>query len=79
MTAKEFLQSKEPNTYVVPEEWLIEFAEFHVQNALEAASDIDLVTEENYTGGISGQPLYTFDKRVDVDSILNCYPLENIK
>lgn len=74
MTAKEFLESKEPNSFIVPEEWLIEFAQFHVQNALEAASDVDLAWYPNYMDE-TGEGFYSRD----IQGILNSYPLENIK
>lgn len=68
MTAKEFLESKEPNTIIVPEEWLIEFAKYHVQKALELASQ----EGKSYViGGLVSE--------IDKDSIINAYPLENIK
>ena len=35
MTAEEFLKSKEPNTFIVPEEWLVEFAKRHLKNFKE--------------------------------------------
>jgi hypothetical protein len=31
MTAQEFLKSKEPNTWLIPEQFLIEFAQMHVE------------------------------------------------
>lgn len=49
MTAKEFLKSKEPNTFNFPEEWLIEFAQYHTERALLRASEkAKLRTEGNY-------------------------------
>lgn len=35
MTAKEFLQSKEPNTFVFPEEWLDEYLELNTTIKIE--------------------------------------------
>lgn len=59
MTATEYLKSKEPNTFIVPEEFLIEFAQYHVENALKEARR-DAQCCASFTG------LY-------FDSILNCY------
>jgi len=47
----------------------IEFAKLHVEAALKAAS------EDAHTKDVP----YTDDVEVDKDSILNAYPLENIK
>ena len=50
---------------------MIEFAKIHVEAALKAASDnVDYTTD--------GQEHIT-DVWIDEDSILNSYPLENIK
>ena len=50
----------------------IEFAKFHVEAALKAAAEnAETETEHDYRGG-------SWDM-VDKDSILNAYPLENIK
>jgi hypothetical protein len=48
---------------------MIEFAKLHVEAALKAAS------EDAHTKDVP----YTDDVEVDKDSILNAYPLENIK
>lgn len=48
---------------------MIEFAKLHVTAALEAASDTDILS------GIS----YKHRTNLDMDAILNSYPLENIK
>jgi len=55
---------------------MIEFAKLHVQAALEAASekaDLKDYEEYQYGGG------YITKQEIDKDSILNSYPLENIK
>lgn len=81
-TAKEFIISTElvvkfDNTQgcILEEELpslFIEFAKLHVQAALKAADDNADVTviDVDMTGTIWG---------VDSDTILNAYPLENIK
>ncbi len=48
---------------------MIEFAKFHVEQALKAAS------KEAYTRDVP----FSDDVEVDPDSILESYPLENIK
>lgn len=52
---------------------MIEFAKLHVEAALEAASSKSY-TESIYTGRQFGM-----QSRVNKNSILNAYPLENIK
>lgn len=90
MTVEEFLESKsiDPNNYTIHDitnnylpqipigEWLKEFAKYHVQKALEAASikvklsvDLHDFIEDSWTKG----------DKIDKDSILNAYPLENVK
>lgn len=82
-TAEEFLRGK-PFSIESIHSNMIQFAKLHVEAALEAASDnayveyIDLHTNEifDYTDVI-------FDANVGADvnkkSILNAYPIENIK
>ena len=63
---------------------MIEFAKYHVQKALEQASEkafveyIDLNTDEifDYTDVITDDDV---EVNINKDSILNAYPLENIK
>ena len=64
-TAKDFWDD---NTFNDHEEALIEFAKLHVEAALEEANRKVIVT-------------YYYDEgiRVNKDSILNAYPLTNIK
>ena len=70
-TAKEFLSENFEGSAINPQ-ILIEFAKLHVQAALEAAyynSDVKVI-DADMTGVIYG---------VDSETILNAYPLENIK
>ena len=71
-TAEEFLQNSNKTTFDAIEKTMIEFARLHVQAALKAADDNADVTviDVDMTGVIYG---------VDSDTILNAYPLENIK
>ena len=76
ITAEDFLLNKvrginykQPNPKQF-EEWLIHFAKLHVEQALkEASENADTI----YRGDSFG------DYIVDKNSILNCYPPENIK
>jgi hypothetical protein len=74
ITAIEFIENKFPNNNGVfvlrnIEEFMIEFAQMHVTEALKQASKKALVYADE--GGYS--------EFVDEDSILNAYPLTNIK
>lgn len=78
-TAEEYMSSKgwaEPKYILVGgkdvEKVMIEFAKLHVQAALEAASK-NIKLDYSHLEAISGMVL------VDKTSILNAYPLENIK
>jgi len=90
-TAEDFLRSKGCGSkqvkdspdffYDVTKEDLIEFAKLHVEAALKKASeevhhniDIDWVDPYDYSAGHNG-----LKGRIDLDSILNAYSLENIK
>jgi hypothetical protein len=87
ITAKEFIENyiKENNhdSNIDMEEAMIEFAKLHVNAALKEASDKALVLDmqENDTAEImsvsSEYGEYNFT--VDKESILNSYPMENIK
>jgi hypothetical protein len=79
VTAKDFLQqvrekyaegagNKNKNSDQLEYDRLIEFAKLHVQRALKAASD-----NAEWKGHILAAV------EVDKDSILDAYPLENIK
>ena len=70
-TAEEFLRGK-PFSIESIYNNMIEFAKLHVMAALKAADDNADVTviDVDMTGSIWG---------VDSDTILNAYPLENIK
>jgi len=63
-TAREFLY-QDPEISI--EQTMVEFAKLHVQEALKSASESVL---------IDGHP---FEYELDKNSILNAYPLENIK
>lgn len=95
MTAEEFLDNLSNEAYIDDvsnkiyfpsqvEEAMTEFAKYHVEKALEAASIeskllVDGVEYEEY--GIRAYDTFYRDTDiyVDKDSILNAYPLENIK
>jgi hypothetical protein len=69
-TAKLFRETKLMNSSkpYTEEEIMIEFTKLHVEAALkEASEDVELETYGN------------FGNSVNKDSILNAYPLENIK
>ena len=69
-TAEEFVNQYdwENSTLDIPSV-LIEFAKLHVQAALEAASE----------NAETKPVIFTNDEEIDRDSILNAYPLTNIK
>lgn len=83
MTAEEFLKdSKNINydkfdkvTQYFIEQDFIEFAKYHVQKALKEASQI-AETEEELGNPYDQESSYYI---VNKESILNAYPLENIK
>jgi len=56
---------------------LIEFAKFHVQEALKVASEEATITYEIHEDKNTGIEYPA--KVINKDSILNAYPLENIK
>lgn len=63
MTAEEFLNKNALLFLSNPEKIMIEFAQYHVKKALEAASE----------------KLPPFSLNYDKQRVLNAYPLENIK
>lgn len=74
-SAKAFFEkemSGEPLTQETVIEHLKLFAKYHVEQALKAAAD---KAEINYLGGNSDINDFLIDK----ESILNSYPLDNIK
>ena len=81
-TAEEFLRnssvtSSDRHDFLSKQELMIEFAKMHVQEALKQASEKAFVTpidHEEISEG-SFMPIWG----VDDESILNAYPLENIK
>ncbi len=75
-TAKElFDKMLSDNDETTSTEMMIEFAKLHVQSALKQASEKAKITYE-YSGNTGSEYC---DEFVDKDSILNSYPLENIK
>lgn len=89
MTAKEILErssflpdiewEKEVVTVERAEDLMIEFAKQHVELALQSANrQSRIIADPNsYTGNTGSE--YPADDIVDSESILNAYPLENIK
>jgi hypothetical protein len=80
VTAIEFIENKFPNNNGVfvlrnIEEFMIEFAQLHVKEALYEASE-QATIQYNYFGN-TGSEFY--DESVDKESILNAYPYNNIK
>lgn len=61
------------------EDLLIEFTKLHVKAALKLASEKAKQIEDpySYTGNTGSE--YPADYIIDKDSILNAYPLKNIK
>ena len=91
MTAKEFLRNKKSTVGLRSQssplgseglevEIMIEFAKFHVQKALEVASKeadlYDIDSASNIGNQYYGDEVTII---VEKESILNSYPLENIK
>lgn len=80
-TAEEFLKSKKYPSYtsdggygtVYVTEAMVEFAKMHVEAALKTASEkIEFDIGEYISDG-------HWEREIDKDSILNSYPLSNIK
>lgn len=65
------------------EEIMIEFAKYHVEQALKEASEKCLLKFSNYKGDWESIETFSVNQYTDLsiskDSILNSYPLENIK
>jgi len=83
MTAEEFLDNKYSNKndrppygHVETEEFLIEFAKYHVQQALKEAAEKAKMREEYYFNDEDKVETAPF---IDENSILNAYNLDNIK
>jgi len=77
-TAKQFLSNNAQRFQSTSvDEWLIEFAKLHVEAALKAASDKAEITPIDHVEISEGsfRPIWG----VDDNSILNAYPLTNIK
>lgn len=79
-TAREFYDMHYSDDCVV---MMVEFAKLHVEAALKAASENITVMAKNYNGPWKVDFPYAIDDytdlHIDEDSILNAYPLENIK
>lgn len=75
-TAKEFIKLNAPCSI---EGFLIEFAKLHVQEALKKASENVKTKSIFKKQGRSGYSNYIQKTVLDKRSILNAYPLENIK
>ena len=81
-TAEELLNNKFPefehldngNIWVNIENIMIEFAKMHVKAALKEASESADLTTDSYMSMQEGSCV-----EIHKDSILNSYPLENIK
>ncbi|HNT70583.1 MAG TPA: hypothetical protein PKI83_02880 [Bacteroidales bacterium] len=79
-TAKQYLKDFGLSE-VICEDDIIEFAKFHVQAALEAASEKAKLNVPNRFGRCTTSTFITDEGEVYIDSksILNAYPLTNIK
>ena len=80
ITATELIINKFPNhnwIFVLKniEEFMIEFAKMHVQEALRLSS-AEAEVEHEFSNPYDSNSEYTI---VNKESILNAYPLENIK
>ena len=89
-TAEEFLEYRTPrgidNVYPVYWEAMIEFAKLHVEAALKEASEKSKVRKDTYimgSGTTEVEQMFNYGNGtshyVDQNSILNAYPLTNIK
>jgi hypothetical protein len=79
LTAKEFIKNYlKSNPDCKYDDVMIEFTKFHVEAALKAANENAEVTVVDYNdAGFNNTPDLIYG--VDSDSILNAYPLNNIK
>ena len=80
-TATEFIKNKFPNhngVFVLKniEEFMIEFAKYHVQKALQSAYDYHTIEKYKKEEMYDYPDIENF--RANKESILNAYPLENI-
>jgi hypothetical protein len=82
-TALEFFMKQK--TYTNIEQFMIEFAKLHVEAALEAASCNAILASYDNKANKPGESLFKTITSNDVEwrpcseSILNAYPLKNIK
>ena len=76
MTAEEFIKDAQQNPKKgwTAKKMLIEFAKYHVEQALKEASKKASIIDESIGGGLNIEV-----KSINKDSILNAYSLENIK
>lgn len=90
MTAEEFIDQQEydgvePSGYFHGDAWdffktqMIKFAKYHVQEALKEACLKSRIIDDpdSYLGNTGSE--YPADQIIDRESILNSYPLTNIK
>jgi len=75
LTAKEFIETHNRLNDSSTELLMIEFAKLHVAAALKEASEKAKITYD-YSGNTGSEYC---DEFVDIDSILNSYPLDKIK
>ncbi len=76
-TAKQFVKKYEREGFL--EDKFIEFAKIHVAAALEAASEKAKTKSRKKSFKVSSGIEYDYIISVDKSSILNAYPLDNIK
>ena len=86
MTAEKFLNKwiTKPLDYNDIENLMIEFARYHVEQALKEASEkAELYRYNNgfkqSKANIKEEYCFTYRVAIDKETILNAYPLENIK
>jgi len=74
MTTKEYLQSKEPNTFVIPEEFLQGYAKIKCKELLEVVAD----NADIYIPDGAYMDCYVNPSFIEIDrsSILNAVDLE---
>lgn len=80
ITSEEFLNKGNFNNTT---DMLIEFAKLHVEAALKTASECANLYLHNsgwkHSSDIKTVKCHNYDASINEDSILNAYPLENIK
>jgi len=73
------LKEEHPDLYRFIKENLIEFAKLHAQEALKEASNKAKTKSKTVNKGATGYSGYKTKEVLDKKSILNAYPLTNIK